>query len=93
MFMNPSFWIVPVFKKSRERSSHLGAGRPNKRGKVGLASPAEVLGRDSFAPVVQNEARSSIKQVQDGGRNSGDAGGTHVAEIDNSPFNATCAAH
>jgi hypothetical protein len=92
MFMNPSFQIVPAFKNSRVRSSRLGAGRQNKRGKVGLASPAEALGRDSFASVVQNEARSAIKQVQDGGQNSGDAGGTHAAEITISPFSAACAA-
>jgi hypothetical protein len=82
MFMNPSFWIFPAFKKSREKSPHLGAGVQHR----------ELVEIVSFASVVQNEARSAIKQVQDGGQNSGDAGGTHAAEITISPLSAACAA-
>ena len=92
MLMNPSFWIVPVFKKSRARSSRLGAGRLNKRGKVVLALPTRLFATDFFASVVQNEARSAIKEGQDGGQNYGDAGGNHNVEIITSPFAMTGAA-
>ena len=82
MFMNPSFWIFPAFKKSREKSPHLGAGVQHR----------ELVEIVSFASVVQNEARGAIKQVQDSAQNAGDSGGTNSSEITTSPFNAAPAA-
>ena len=76
MFMNPSFWIVPAFKNSRARSSRLGAGLQHK----------EVFGTDSIESTMKKEVRGAIKEGRDGGQNSGDAGGTHAAEITIPPF-------
>ena len=82
MFMNPSFWIFPAFKKSREKSPHLGAGVQHR----------ELVEIVSFASVVQNEARGAIKQVQDSGLNTCDTYGLHIGVITASAFNAAPAA-
>ncbi len=92
MFMNPSFWIVPAFKKSRERSSHLGAGRQNERGKVVLALPTQLYGTEFFASILQIEARGGVKEGQYVDHNTGDVGGSQSDEFTTSPFNAAPAA-
>ena len=92
MFMNPSLRIVPVFKMTRVRSSRLGAEHQKKGAKAFLASLAQAEGTDSVELAVLKEVRGVMNEYQDSGQSSGDAGGTHAAEITNSPFNAACAA-
>jgi hypothetical protein len=92
MFMNSSFWIVPVFKKSRARSSLMRVGHQKKGARVFLASLAQAWETDSVELAVLKEVRGAMNEYQDSGQSSGDAGGTHAAEITNSPFNAACAA-
>jgi hypothetical protein len=83
MFMNLSFQIVPVFKKSRARSSRLCAGLQNKGVKLGLASSALSVEIDSVQLVVQKQALDTIKEYQDGG---------HSIEIIAAPFKSALAA-
>ncbi len=85
MFMNLSFQIVPVFKKSRARSSLMRAGLQNKVVELVLVSPAEVFGTYTIASVVQNEVLGAIKEVAI----TGAAGGHQSGEITTSLFNAT----
>ncbi len=46
----------------------------------------EVFGTDSIESTVKKEVRGAIKEGRDGGQNSGDAGGTHAAEVTIPPF-------
>jgi hypothetical protein len=92
MFMNPSFWIVPAFKNSRGRSLLICAGYQKKGAKAFLATLAQARETDSVELAVLKEVRGAMNEYQDSGQSSGDAGGTHAAEITNSPFNAAPAA-
>lgn len=87
--MNPSFRIVLAFKNSRVRSSRLGGGRLNKRGKVVLALATRSFGTDSFELTVHKEARGDIKEDRDSSQSSGDS---HNGKIIDSPFNAATVA-
>ncbi len=90
--MNPSFCIVPAFKNSRTRSSRLVAEHQKKGAKAFLASLAQARETDSVELAVLKEVRGAMNDYQDSGQSSSDAGGTHAAEITNSPFNAAPAA-
>ncbi len=92
MFMNPSFWIFPAFKKSQLMTTRMGAGLQNKPVKTFLASLAQAEGTDSVTSAVLKEVRGAMNEYQDSGQNSGDAGGSHSGEITTSPFNAVPAA-
>jgi ribonucleoside-diphosphate reductase alpha chain len=92
MFMNPSFWIFPAFKKSQLMTTRMGAGLQNKPVKTFLASLAQVEGTDSVTSAVLKEVRGAIKEGRDGGQNSGDAGGSHAAEVTIPPFAMKAAA-
>jgi hypothetical protein len=86
MFMNTSFRIVPVFKKSQLMTTRMGAGLQNKRVITFLASLAQAEGTDSITSAVLKEVRGAINEGRDGGQNSGDAGGTRAAEFTAPPF-------
>ncbi|GEM_PF-2125352 len=92
MFMNPSLWISLAIKNSRARSSRLGTEHQKKSAKAFLVSLAQARETDSVELAVLKEVRGAINEYQDSGQSSGDAGGTHAAEITNSPFNAAPAA-
>ncbi len=64
----------------------MGAGLQNKRVKTFLASLAHAEGIDSVTSAVLKEVRGAIKEGRDGGQNSGDAGGTHAADVTIPPF-------
>ncbi len=57
-----------------------------KGAKAFLASLAQVEGTDSVISAVLKEVRGAIKEGRDGGQNSGDAGGTHAADVSIQPF-------
>jgi uncharacterized protein with GYD domain len=88
MFMNSSFWIVPLFIKSQVRSLRMRAGLENKGAELVIASTAEVFGTYTFVSVVQNEVPGAIKEVAI----TVAAGGSQSYEITTSPFNAAPAA-
>jgi hypothetical protein len=90
--MNPSFWIVPVFKMTREMSPRLGTEHQKKGAKAFLASYAQVLGTDSVTSAVTKEVGGAMNEYHDCGQNSGDVGGSHSDEIITSLFAMTGAA-
>ena len=92
MFMNPSFWIVPAFKNSRARSSLMCAGHQKKGAIAFLALLVHARETDTVDLAVLKEVRGAMNEYQDSGQSSGDSGGSHAAEITNSPFNVACAA-
>jgi hypothetical protein len=92
MFMNLSFQIVPVFKKSRARSSRLGTGHQKKGAQAFLGLLVHARETDTVELTVLKEVRGAMNEYQDSGPSSGAAGGTHAAEITVPPFSMSGAA-
>ena len=67
-------------------------GHQKKGARVFLASLAQAWETDSVELAVLKEVRGAIKEGRDGGQNSGDAGGTHAAEVTIPPFAMKAAA-
>ena len=67
-------------------------GHQKKGARVFLASLAQAWETDSVELAVLQHVHGTKIESQDSGQSSSDAGGTHDAEITNSPFNAAPAA-
>ena len=67
-------------------------GHQKKGAKAFLASLVHARETDMVELAVLKEVRGAMNDYQDSGQSSSDAGGTHAAEITNSPFNAAPAA-